>query len=129
MKEIRGIKFWVESYENLKTLIDELLILFDFVKELDNRSIGEVVLNSIDRDGEMNGYDLTTIEKVRSIFRGPMTVMGGAGQFKHIQELVSKFPIIGAAAGSLFVFKGKYKAVLINYPSHVERCSIYQNQN
>ena len=105
------------------------LELFDFVKKLENRNIGEIVLNSIDKDGTMSGYDLTTVEKVRSIFRGPLTVVGGAGNFKHIDELVSKFPIIGAAAGSLFVFKGKYKAVLINYPTYEERYSIYKNSN
>lgn len=103
--------------------------LFDFVEELEKRNIGEIVLNSIDRDGVMNGYDLITVEKVRSIFRGPITVIGGAGHFEDIQKLVSKFPIIGAAAGSMFVFKGKYKAVLINYPTYEERHSIYQNSN
>ena len=95
--------------------------LFDFVKELEKIGIGEVVLNSIDRDGQMKGYDIFTVEKVRKIFQGPITVLGGAGLLEDIKNLISKFKIIGAAAGSLFVFKGKYKAVLINYPSIKER--------
>ena len=95
--------------------------LFDFVKKLEKIGIGEVVLNSIERDGKMQGYDLDTIQKVRNIFQGPITVLGGAGTLNHIKELTNKFKIIGAAAGSLFVFKGKYKAVLINYPSFDEK--------
>jgi cyclase len=45
-----------------------------------------------------------------------MTVLGGAGSLEHISQLIKEFGIIGASAGSLFVFKGIYRAVLINYP-------------
>ena len=93
------------------------LNLFDFIAKLDKIGVGEIVLNSIERDGKMNGYDISIVEKARDIFSGPITVLGGAGNLNHIKELINKFKIIGAAAGSLFVFKGKYKAVLINYPS------------
>ena len=93
------------------------LNLFDFIAKLDKIGVGEIVLNSIERDGKMNGYDISTVEKARGVFSGPITVLGGAGNLNHIKELINKFKIIGAAAGSLFVFKGKYKAVLINYPS------------
>ena len=95
--------------------------IFDFIRKLDKIGVGEIVLNSIERDGKMNGYDISTVEKARDIFTGPITVLGGAGRLKDIQELTDKFKIIGAAAGSLFVFRGKYKAVLINYPSIEER--------
>ena len=56
----------------------------------------------------------------------PVTVLGGAGNLSDIQNLISKFKIIGAAAGSLFVFKGKYRAVLINYPDRKERKPLYK---
>jgi imidazole glycerol-phosphate synthase subunit HisF len=46
-----------------------------------------------------------------------MTILGGAGSLAHIGELITACGVVGAAAGSLFVFKGSYKAVLINYPS------------
>lgn len=97
------------------------LELFDFVKTLKEIGIGEIVLNSIERDGKMQGYDIATVSKVREEFEGPITVLGGAGSLKDIKNLTDKFKIIGAAAGSLFVFKGKYKAVLINYPSIQEK--------
>lgn len=94
---------------------------FDFAKQVENLGAGEILLNSIDRDGEMKGYDLDLIEKVRSEVSLPMSVLGGAGSLADIESLIRKHGIIGAAAGSLFVFKGKYRAVLINYPSRIER--------
>ena len=98
--------------------------IFDFVRNLNEIGVGEIVLNSIERDGKMNGYDFKTVEKARNIFKGPITVLGGAGELDDIKKLTKKFKVIGAAAGSLFVFKGKYKAVLINYPSKEERLKI-----
>jgi cyclase len=88
-----------------------------WAKQVEELGAGEVVLNSIDQDGEMKGYDLTLVERVRRSTTLPMTVLGGAGSLNDIGTLVHRFGIIGAAAGSLFVFKGKYKAVLINYPA------------
>ena len=96
----------------------------DFVGGLEALGAGEVVINSIDRDGQMQGYDLDLIEAIRKRTSLPLTVLGGAGSLGDIQDLIEKFGIIGAAAGSLFVFKGKYRAVLINYPSRSERDGI-----
>lgn len=90
-------------------------------KELDELGIGEIVINSVDNDGVMKGYDFNIIDKVKEIVTVPMTVLGGAGSIEDIGEVIKKHGIIGVAAGSLFVFKGKYKAVLINYPKHDEK--------
>lgn len=89
----------------------------EFSRRLQGLGVGEIVVNSIDRDGEMKGYDLDLAARVRAVVTVPMTILGGAGSLKDIGGLVSRFGIIGAAAGSLFVFKGIYKAVLINYPN------------
>lgn len=91
--------------------------LYEFVRTLNNLNVGELLLNSIERDGTMKGYDMKVAEKVRELFDGPLTILGGAGKLQDIKDIVEKFKVIGASAGSLFVFKGKYKAVLINYPS------------
>ena len=99
--------------------------LNDLISKLEEIGIGEIVINSIDNDGVMQGYDLPLIESIREKCSMPITVIGGAGSLQHIKDLISKFKIIGAAAGSLFVFKGKYKAVLINYPNREERKPIY----
>lgn len=89
--------------------------------ELEQAGVGEIVLNSIDNDGAMRGYDLKMIEPVREAISVPLTVLGGAGSLKDIGELIRRFGVIGASAGSIFVFKGVYRAVLINYPSADER--------
>jgi len=93
----------------------------DFAKKMEDLGAGEIVINSIDRDGVMNGYDLKLVESIREAIRLPITVLGGAGSLEDISELIRSFGIIGAAAGSLFVFKGVYRAVLINYPSRAEK--------
>lgn len=77
---------------------------------------GEILVNSIDHDGTMKGYDLTLAKRVREATRLPMTVLGGAGSLADVGKLISTCGVVGAAAGSLFVFKGPYRAVLINYP-------------
>lgn len=86
-------------------------------QQLERLGVGEIVINSIDGDGMMKGYDFALADKIRNSISVPMTVLGGAESLKDIGRLISKYGIIGAAAGSLFVFKGIYKAVLISYPS------------
>ena len=88
-----------------------------FADQCQNEGAGEILVNSIDHDGVMDGYDLELIERVRGVLRIPMTVLGGAGSLRDIKRVFERFYPIGAAAGSLFVFKGRFKAVLINYPS------------
>ena len=97
----------------------------NFAVKLQELGAGEIVLNNVDRDGEMKGYDFDLIDSVRNAISTPLTVLGGAGSLDDIRSLVSRYGIIGAAAGSLFVFKGKYRAVLINYPSLEEKLGIY----
>lgn len=95
-----------------------------FVREATERGAGEIVINSVDRDGTMEGYDLDLVERLRSKTSLPMTVLGGAGSLDHVSALWRAQGIIGAAAGSLFVFKGKYRAVLINYPNPDEKAAL-----
>jgi cyclase len=101
------------------------LKLESYLKQLDQIGVGEIVINSIDQDGSMAGYDLALIELVRDLVEVPITVLGGAGKKEDFQGLFKKFGIIGAAAGSFFVFKGKYRAVLISYPSKTEKLELY----
>lgn len=95
------------------------------LKELGNYNFGELVINSIDRDGSRLGYDTSLAEFCRENTDKPLTVLGGASSLEDIRLLISRFKIIGAAAGSLFVLTGKYNAVLINYPSYSERKNLY----
>lgn len=93
----------------------------EFAKRVAQLGAGEIVINSIDRDGEMKGYDFDLVEQIRHAVHLPLTVLGGAGSLDDIKKLIGRYGIIGAAAGSLFVFKGKYRAVLINYPNRAEK--------
>tara|TARA_B100000579_G_scaffold435117_1_gene457593 strand:- start:1014 stop:1796 length:783 start_codon:yes stop_codon:yes gene_type:complete len=93
----------------------------DFAKQAEQLGCGELVINSIENDGLMNGYDRKIINKIRNAISIPMTVLGGAGKLDDIGKIIKEHGIIGVAAGSLFVFKGKYKAVLINYPNEIEK--------
>lgn len=94
---------------------------FKFVEEAQKLGAGEIVINSIDQDGVMKGYDMTLIDKIREKISLPLTVLGGAGSLNDVKQVIDKHGIIGVAAGSLFVFKGVYKAVLINYPTFEEK--------
>jgi cyclase len=62
----------------------------------------------------------------RKVTTVPLTILGGAGSLADLRALISEFGVVGAAAGSLFVFKGIYKAVLISYPSPDEREQLIQ---
>jgi len=99
----------------------------EFARKAESLGAGEIVINSIDNDGVMKGYDLALVRTIRESINLPITVLGGAGSLRDIGELINMFGIIGAAAGSLFVFKGIYRAVLINYPSRAEKDALILN--
>ena len=100
--------------------------LKDFLIQLEEIGIGELIINSIEADGTMKGYDFKLFDFARELTTMPMTILGGAGTYEDIKNAIQRYKIIGAAAGSLFVFKGKYRAVLIGYPNLDERKEIYQ---
>jgi imidazole glycerol-phosphate synthase subunit HisF len=97
-----------------------------FARRVQELGAGEIVINSVDRDGGMRGYDLDLVARAREAVSVPLTVLGGSGSLEDIRQLVQRYPVIGAAAGSLFVFKGKYRAVLINYPDRAQRDALAQ---
>jgi len=97
----------------------------EFAAGLEAAGAGEIILNCIDKEGTMSGYDLKLATMVKEATQLPMTVVGGAGKLEDMTELFSRCGVIGAGAGSLFVFKGKYRAVLINYPSRSEKAEVF----
>jgi imidazole glycerol-phosphate synthase subunit HisF len=90
-------------------------------KQAEALGAGEVVINSIDNDGSMKGYDLALAGDVRHSIGVPLTILGGAGSLEDVRKLIGHCGVIGAAAGSLFVFKGPYRAVLISYPGQAQK--------
>ena len=97
-----------------------------FAEEAQKLGAGEIIINSIDQDGMMKGYDMNLIDKITEKLTIPVTVLGGAGSLQDVKKVIDKQGIIGVAAGSLFVFKGAYKAVLINYPAKKEKEELYK---
>ena len=98
--------------------------IVDYVRLFQEAGAGEIVINSIDRDGLLSGYDLDLAKAVKKVCNVPLTLLGGAGTLDDISELIKSIGIVGAAAGSLFVFKGKYRAVLISYPDQNVKYSL-----
>lgn len=96
-----------------------------FAKELEQIGIGELVINNIDNDGVMKGFDMKLADKIRDAVDVPVTFLGGAGTQDDIVSMVERFKVVGVAVGSLFVFKGVYKAVLISYLSPEIRKTIH----
>jgi cyclase len=92
-----------------------------FATEVEKLGAGEIVINSVDQDGVMKGFDIELIKKIREVVTIPVTVLGGAGSLDDIGNIIRQHGIIGVAAGSQFVFKGKFRAVLINYPTLNEK--------
>lgn len=93
----------------------------DLIAQCIELGAGEIVINSIDRDGMMGGYDLKLAKAVREKVDVPISFVGGAGTVEDMEKLIDTVGTVGAGAGSMFVFKGPYRAVLISYarPSNV----------
>ncbi len=106
--------------------IDSKMSPVDLAMQAEALGAGEIVVNAIDHDGMMNGYDLTIAAQIREATKLPLTLLGGAGSLADMQEAVRRLGTIGLGVGSFFVFKGQYRAVLISYPSNAERNALQQ---
>lgn len=89
----------------------------EFSKQMQEMGAGEIIIQSIDNDGIMKGYDIELIRMVSENVTIPVVALGGAGTFNHLKEAVETGLASAAAAGSMFVYHGPRHAVLINYPS------------
>lgn len=101
--------------------------MLEVAAQAETLGAGEIVVNAIERDGQMKGFDLELARQINTASKVPVTILGGAGSLAHIEELIRNFGVIGIAAGSLFVFKGVYRAVLVNYPTIKERDQLLQS--
>lgn len=99
---------------------DTGLALDAHVQALVHAGAGEILVNSIDRDGTMSGFDLELVRRVSGAVDVPVIACGGAGSVDHLRQVVRDGGASAVAAGSLFVFHGRHRAVLINYPSAAE---------
>ncbi len=96
----------------------------EFAKEVEDRGAGEILINAIDRDGTMQGYDLDLIGEVADAVSVPVVACGGAGKPEDFRQAIAR-GAAAVAAGAYFVFQGKHRAVLISYPSEDELNTIF----
>jgi cyclase len=89
---------------------------------------GEILINSIDRDGTMTGYDLKIIAEIAARVSVPVMACGGAGTLADAREAI-RAGASSAAAGSMFVYHGKHRAVLISYPSSKQRQESFEGKS
>lgn len=89
----------------------------DWAKKLQAAGAGELIINSVDRESSYKGYDLELLKKITDVVDIPVVANGGAGNIEHFGEAKKQSNVSAVAAGSMFVFHGKHKAVLITYPS------------
>lgn len=93
--------------------------LLKIAKEIESMGAGEILLNSIDKDGTMTGYDLKIITEISKNINIPIIACGGAGSYNDLKDGIAA-GASAVAAGSMFVFHGPRKAVLISYPNKKE---------
>jgi cyclase len=98
----------------------------DYAKEIEQLGAGELIINSIDNDGMMQGYDLQLIKNIAEIVQIPVVAAGGAGNLTHFKQAIEEAQASAVAAGSLFVFNGPHRAVLISYPKYIELEQLFQ---
>jgi cyclase len=89
-------------------------------KIVEEMGAGEIMLNSIARDGQMKGFDIELLKEAVASVSIPVICCGGAGSLADVKKVVDETSVAAVAAGSIFVFHGPHNAVLINYPNQKE---------
>ena len=115
-KNIFG-NYLVYGYSGTKKLASSPLI---FAQYCENLGAGEIIINSIDRDGTYKGYDIKLLSEISLHINVPLVALGGARNYDDFKMILKKTKVHSVAAGSIFVFYGPHKAVLIQYPNENE---------
>ena len=92
----------------------------ELAKEAERLGAGEIIINSIDNDGMMKGYDIALVKQVADVVSVPVVAIGGAGGIKDLKKVLQEGHAHAASGGSMFVYYGRLKAVLITAPSEKE---------
>lgn len=108
-----------EIYSN-RGKTKEKIDLIEWVQEVEKRGAGELLINNIDKDGTLQGYDHSLIKKITSNVSIPVIAAGGASSVLDLKKVIEESKAAAASAGAFFVYKGKHNAVLITYPKKEE---------
>lgn len=104
---------------NTGQIIDKKIL--DYIDQIQNCGVGEIILNSYLNDGQMKGYDLNFVKYISKFISTPLVIIGGCSNLENIKQLLRIGSHISAGCSSLFIYKGIYNAVLINYPSEKKK--------
>jgi imidazole glycerol-phosphate synthase subunit HisF len=96
---------------------------------MEDQGAGEIIINSIEQDGMMDGYDISLIKRISEAVRIPVVALGGAGSNNDLRKVVLEGYASAVAAGSMFVYHGPRRAVLINYPTQEELISLFHEDS
>jgi cyclase len=116
-------RVWIKAGTKALHLIPEL-----FAKQMEETGAGEIIIQSIDNDGTMKGYNINLVKKIAESVTIPVVALGGAGNLDHMIYLNTLVSLNGLAAGSMFVYHGERRAVLVNYPERQEFLKIFKEQ-
>ena len=92
----------------------------EYALQMCEAGAGELFINNVDKDGTYTGFDSQILESINKIVSVPVIACGGASGTNDLKEVVAKANVSGVAAGSIFVYQGPHRAVLISYPSQEE---------
>lgn len=92
----------------------------EFAQLMEAKGAGELIVQSIEKDGTMEGFDIELIRSISTAVNIPVVALGGAGKKEDLEEAYRKGHVNGLAAGSLFVYQSRRRGVLINYPDKKE---------
>lgn len=109
-------KYRVYSHSGSKKI---KILPLELAKKMQDLGVGELIINSIDNDGTMKGYDIDMVKEIANKLTIPVIACGGAGNLEDFKK-AKESGIHGCAAGSMFIYHQKHKAVLINYPEYNE---------
>jgi cyclase len=100
----------------------------EFAQMMEEKGAGEIIVQSIERDGLMNGYDIDLLRKINQSVTIPVVALGGAGNLNHLKQVYYDGMANGLAAGSIFIYHGERNGILINYPSKDEVKKLFEKQ-
>ena len=117
--------FGKEMIYSLNGKVPHIYNVLDFAKLMEQNGAGELIVQSIDRDGMMNGFEKNLIKKISDEVSVPVVALGGAGSYTHLKEMYDFCKVRGLGSGSTFLYQSEMKGVLINYPTKYEKDLIY----
>ena len=115
-----GVKTWTHSGTKSTNYSP-----MEFARMMQDAGAGEIILQSMERDGTMVGYDLELLKSISMEVTIPVVALGGAGKMEHFSAAINESHINGLAAGSMFVYQGSNQGVLINYPNIEEKKMVF----